>query len=171
MMPLSDAIAMRHQKGLAVVEITLVLPLLLLLMLATAEIGRMLYQYNTLTQAQRSGARLLATQLNYGQQLVLNVCPVTTASGTPLPDNLETRARNLIVYGAEPGGDEPVLPGLTAADVSFCAVPGLSEVQVHVQYDYSPMLFSQLPTFGLSDPVDIDFTLHSSISMRVLGGS
>ncbi|GAA0790879.1 TadE/TadG family type IV pilus assembly protein [Marinobacterium sediminicola] len=161
----------KRQQGLAAVEMTLVLPVLLLLLLATAEIGRMLYQYNTLTKAQRSGARLLATHLNYGQQAVLNDCPTLDDPVILLPDNLMARSRNLIVYGSELGGDEPVLPGLETADVSFCEVPALNEVQVHVRYDFSPMLFNSLPTFGLGDPVNIDFTLDSSISMRVLGGS
>jgi len=43
-------------------------------------------------------------------------------------------------------------------------------VQVQVQYDFAPMMFSSLPSFGLGDPVALDFPLTSSISMRVLGG-
>ncbi|MBR9885635.1 MAG: pilus assembly protein [Oceanospirillales bacterium] len=158
----------QRQRGIAAVEMTLVLPVLLLLMLATAEVGRMLYQYNTLTKAQRSGVRLLATQLNYGQQDSLNECP--TLGGT-LPNNLINRASNLIVYGSELGGATPVLPGLAVADVGFCAVPALNEVQIRVQYDFTPMLFNSLPTFGIGDPIPIDFPLDSAISMRVLGGS
>lgn len=161
----------RRQRGLAAVEMTIVMPVLLLLMLAIAEAGRMLYQYNTLTKAQRSGARLLATHLNYGQQAVLNDCPTLDDPVTPLPDNLMARARNLIVYGSELGGTDPVLPGLQTADISFCEAPALDEFQIHVQYDFTPMLFTSLPTFGAGDPINIDFTLDSAISMRVLGGS
>lgn len=157
----------QRQRGLAAVELTLVMPLLLFLLLATAEIGRMLYQYDTLTKAQRNGVRLLATQLNYGQQSSLNDCPTT---GGSLPDNLMVRASNLIVYGAEGGGTTPLLPGLTTANVSFCEVPALNEVRVSVNYAFQPMLFSTLPTFGIGDPVAIDFPLISAIDMRVLGG-
>ncbi|MBV1786952.1 pilus assembly protein [Marinobacterium sp. D7] len=160
--------ARRRQRGLAAVEMTLVLPVLLLLMLATAEIGRMLYQYNTLTKAQRNGVRLLATQLNYGQQSSLEDCP--TLGGT-LPDNLINRARNLIVYGAEGGGATPILDGLATANVGFCEVPALNEIQVHVEYDFTPMLFNSLPRFGSGADINIDFPLDSSVSMRVLGGS
>ncbi|MBR9829229.1 MAG: pilus assembly protein [Oceanospirillales bacterium] len=156
----------KRQQGVAAVEMTLVLPVLLLLMLATAEVGRMLYQYNTLTKAQRNGVRLLATQLNYGQQSTLSECPML---GGTLPDNLINRASNLIVYGSEVGAGEAVLPGLTTAGVGFCEVPALNEVQVHLEYDFTPMMFTQLPTFG-GDPIDLEFTLDSSISMRVLGG-
>ncbi|MBP3859681.1 MAG: pilus assembly protein, partial [Pseudomonas sp.] len=38
----------RAQRGLAMVELALTLPLLVLLMLAFAEFGRMLFQYNSL---------------------------------------------------------------------------------------------------------------------------
>lgn len=157
----------KRQRGLAAVEMTLVMPVLLLLLLATAEIGRMMYQYNTLTKAQRNGVRLLVTNLNYGQQDTLNDCP---ALGGTLPDNLMSRASNLIVFGRENGGTIPILNGLTTADVSFCEVPALNEVQVHVEYDFTPMMFNSLPSFGNGAAVNIDFPLDSSISMRVLGG-
>ena len=51
----------RHrQRGLAIVEFAIVLPLLLLLSLATTELGRALYQQDTLNKAVRDGARHLA---------------------------------------------------------------------------------------------------------------
>ncbi|MEJ2115423.1 MAG: pilus assembly protein, partial [Gammaproteobacteria bacterium] len=49
-----------HQGGLAAVEFVVILPILLLLMLASAELGRAFYQYNTLTKTVRDGARYLA---------------------------------------------------------------------------------------------------------------
>ncbi|WP_417534628.1 TadE/TadG family type IV pilus assembly protein [Marinobacterium stanieri] len=158
----------QHQTGLAVVEVTLVLPVLLILMLATAEIGRVLYQYNTLTKAQRNGARLLATHLNYGQQSSLSDCPTL---GGSLPDDLLNRASNLIVYGAEEGGATPVLSGLTTSDVGFCEDTLSNVIQVHLSYDFAPMMFNSLPTFGAGDDISLNFTLDSSISMPVLGGS
>jgi hypothetical protein len=159
----------QRQKGLAAVEMTLVLPLLLLLFITTAEIGRMLYQYNTLTKAQRNGIRLLATQLNTGQQATLSDCPTF---GGSLPDDLITRARNLIVFGSEVGdaAENSILDGLKTEDIRFCTDPITDEIQVQVQYSFTPMLFDQLPTFGLGEPIPIDFPLTSSISMPVLGG-
>lgn len=159
--------SLKRQRGLAAVEMTLVLPVLLLLFLATAEIGRMLYQYNTLTKAQRDGIRLIATHLNYGQQENLSVCP---EKGGELPYGLMARASNLVVFGTEFGADTALLDGLTLDDVSFCRLSGSQEIQVEVQYDFTPMLFDQLPTFGNGDAVPINFPLTSSISMKVLGG-
>jgi Flp pilus assembly protein TadG len=159
----------KSQAGLAAVEMTLVLPLLLLLFIATAEIGRMLYQYNTLTKAQRDGVRLIAASLKYNQQSGLNACPAT---GGNLPNNLMTRAANLVVYGTEgiAVDSEPLLEGLTTADVGFCRVAGTQEIQVQVQYSFTPMLFDSIPTFGLGDPVPINFPLNSAINMKVLAG-
>lgn len=167
----------KYQAGLAAVEMTLVLPLLLLTFIATAEIGRMLYQYNTLTKAQRDGIRLVAATLKYNQQLPsadnktpgLNVCPSTGGSIASYPDLL-TRATNLVVYGQESVGVAPVLDGLTPASVGFCRVAGTQEVQVQVQYSFTPMLFDSIPTFGLGDPVPINFPLNSAINMKVLAG-
>ncbi|MBV0933490.1 TadE/TadG family type IV pilus assembly protein [Marinobacterium weihaiense] len=159
----------KSQQGLAAVEMTLVLPLLLFLFLATAEIGRMLYQYNTLTKAQRDGVRLIAASLKYNQQAGLSECGET---GGTLPNNLMTRAANLVVYGTEgvSADAEPLLPGLTTADVGFCRVTGTQEVQIQVQYAFTPMLFDELPSFGLGDPVSINFPLTSAINMKVLAG-
>ena len=41
------------QRGLAMVEFAIALPLLVLMLLGIAEFGRLLYQYNTLLQASR----------------------------------------------------------------------------------------------------------------------
>ena len=43
------------QRGLAMVEFAIALPLLVLMLLGIAEFGRLLYQYNTLLQAWKDG--------------------------------------------------------------------------------------------------------------------
>ena len=50
----------RRQRGTATVEFAIVLPLLLVLMFATAELGRLISQYNTLTQSVRDAVRYAA---------------------------------------------------------------------------------------------------------------
>ena len=42
-----------RQRGIATIEFAICAPILLLLMLATVEVGRMLIQYNTLNKAVR----------------------------------------------------------------------------------------------------------------------
>lgn len=87
----------RTQRGVALVEFALVLPLLVLLAMITAEVGRALYQYNTLAKAVRDGARYLS---------------VRVAS----PDNT-SHAKNLVVFGNTAGTGNPLLPGLSLANV------------------------------------------------------
>lgn len=83
----------KAQKGVAIVEFALVLPLLLLLTFMTTELGRAIYQYNILTKAARDGARYLSTQ-NPGSAAAI------------------TTARNLMVYGHPTNTDTPLAVGL-----------------------------------------------------------
>lgn len=57
MSPLADRKPTTGQGGLATVEFAIIVPVLLLMLLAVAEVGRALYQYNTLTKAVRDSAR------------------------------------------------------------------------------------------------------------------
>jgi len=58
-----------RQRGVAIIEFTIVLPILLVLILAVAEIGRAFLQFNTLTRAVRDSARYVsANALNGASQ-------------------------------------------------------------------------------------------------------
>lgn len=151
------------QNGLAIVEFTIVIPMLLLLFIATAEMGKLLYDYNTLTKAQRNGVRFLATHVRTGET-------ANITSTQSVEYSYVAPARNLVVYGDIAGSGDPVLRGLSTADVAFDA-PSANEIRVTVTYDYTPMVFTSLPTFGLGDPVDLGLTLSSAITVRaMLGG-
>jgi Flp pilus assembly protein TadG len=52
---------MRREEGQELVEYALVLPILLLLVLGLMQVGVLLYQYNTLANAAREGARYAVT--------------------------------------------------------------------------------------------------------------
>lgn len=82
------------QRGVALVEFALILPLLLLLALLATEFGRALYQYNTLAKSVRDAARYLSVQ----------------APGTRIAE-----ARNLVVYGSVAATGAPLALGLTAS--------------------------------------------------------
>lgn len=84
----------RSQRGVAIVEFALILPMLLVLSFMTTEFGRALYQYNTLTKAARDAARYLSVQT---------------------PNTRLAEARNLMLYGSTSAGSTPLVPGLTAA--------------------------------------------------------
>ena len=92
--------------GVATIEFAICAPLLLLLMLATAEIGRFLYQYNTLTKSVRDGVRFAVNEAAVGTTRVVNLTPLVL-----------TQTRNLVATGTITGTGSPLLPGLATQDV------------------------------------------------------
>lgn len=151
------SVTAKPQQGIAVVEMTLVLPLLLLLLLGVAELGRVLYQYNTLTQAQRNGARYLASDSLNGDEVELDETAGANAD----------RTRKLIVYGNTAGVGTPLLPGLSTGDVTV-TVADPTHIQIDVTYNFTPIWDITLPTFGYGAPISLNFPLRSSIVMRGL---
>lgn len=148
----------KHQYGLAAVEATLVLPLLLLLMLTIGEFGRLLYQYNTLTRAVRAGAQLEVDANNIFD-------PAAKSSR-------EQKITNLILYGETTPGTSTLLPGMTSDDISFSYMqrPALSGdwyYQVNVSYDWQPMFGNSFNTF-FGDVLSLTFPLNTSMTVREL---
>ena len=92
------------QAGVALVELALVLPLLILLSVMVTEFGRAFYQYNTITKSLRDAVRYLSM-----------VDPEAAAID---PAKI-TQAINMVVYGTpSPAVDaKPVVPGLSTANV------------------------------------------------------
>ena len=85
-----------REKGTALVELALILPLLLLLTFITTEFGRAMFEYNAIAKSTRDAVRYLSFQ----------------TPGTKI-----TEARNLIVYGNSDGTGTPLVRGLTLANV------------------------------------------------------
>lgn len=146
----------RAEHGVAMVEFAIALPLLLLLLLAIAEFGRMLYQYNRLLQSNRDAVRYLAGEawnVNLGR---LDIDPV-----------LEARTKNIAVYGvpAAQVGNE-VVPGLTTAEVQVGAV-GTEHVQVSISYVFRPVIGTGLPAL-LGNALPLNFPLVATTVMRGL---
>jgi Flp pilus assembly protein TadG len=146
----------RMQHGTAAVEFTIVLPLLLLSMAATAEIGRMLSQYNTLNKAVRDGARYLAANALTG-----------TTGVTSITSALQTATTNLVLTGNTAGTGAALLPSLTAGNVTVASLAN-GYVSVTATYTYVPILGATLPTFGLTAPISVNVPLTASVVMRPL---
>ncbi|MCB2256243.1 pilus assembly protein [Pseudomonas chlororaphis] len=149
--------APQDQSGMAMVELVLTLPLLLLLMLTFAEFGRMLFQYNSLMQASRDAGRYVAGQ-------AWN----PTLGKLDLNTTLQTQTKSVAVYGvpANPNGYPAVVPGLTTGNVTVSAV-GTEHVQVSITYTYVPVIGSALPAlYGSSVPLGLALT--STVVMRAL---
>jgi Flp pilus assembly protein TadG len=146
----------RCEQGLAAVEFTIALPLLLLLLLATAEIGRMLSQYDTLTKAVRDGARFLAAH-------ALSGSTGTVQLTAPVP----AQTQYLVVYGNTNGTGTALLPGLAVGNVTV-ADAGNGYVSVSAVYTYQPMIGTSLPTFGFGSPISTNIPLTATVVMRAL---
>lgn len=150
------------QRGVAMVEFAIALPLLLLLLLAIGEFGRMLYQYNSLLQASRDAGRFVAGQ---AWNATLGV--------VELSSDLQTQTKNVAVYGmaANPSGYPPVVPGLTSADVQVSTV-GVEHVQVSISYTFCPVIGSgncagSIPGF-FGSAIALNIPLVATTVMRVL---
>src|SRR3990167_3758660 len=144
------------QRGVAMVEFAITLPLLLLLLLAIAEFGRMLYHYNNLLQANRDAVRYLA-----GKSWNTTLGQVVIDSG------LSATTKNLAVYGvpvAQPGNE--VVPGLSTADVTVDTV-GTQHVEVSTSYVFQPVIGNGLPAL-IGDAIPLNISLVATTVMRGL---
>lgn len=141
-------------RGVAMVELTIVLPVVLLLMLAAAEFGRAFWQYNTLTSVVRDAARHASASGLFGSTGVVI-----------LTDSLRTEVQNLVVYGNTAGTGSPVLNGLSAAGVALES-PGEGDILVRASYSYDP-IFDFLPDFSGGGLAPF-FTFEAAVRMRAI---
>ena len=144
-----------RQRGIAAIEFAIALPFLLLVMLATAEIGRLISQSNTLAKSVRDAARYVAANAAVGTTRVVSITPTLT-----------TQASNLVVAGQIASGSA-LLPGLTASAVTV-ADAGNGYISVSASYMYQPMIAAQLPTFGLGTPPTLARPLIATVIMKAL---
>lgn len=141
-----------HQKGVALVEFALVLPLLLVLLLVTAEVGRAVYRYNCTAKVVRDAVRYLSVQT---------------------PGTHAAEARNLILHGNVAGTGPLLDPGLTAANVPLGGItwqtagsdPLINTVTVRVvAYEFRPMIANLFGVrFATLTFNDISATMRSPI--------
>lgn len=145
-------------RGLAVVEFAITMPLVLFLLFATAEIGRALYQYTALNKAVQDGARYLS-----GKAFLVANSAFFEGKEKPI-------AINVTVYGtnfpddSQPG--PPVLPGFKPSDVTAEAILGTQFVRVQATYEFQP-LFVTIPSFGYGSPPALT-TFTATATQKVL---
>ncbi len=141
----------RDERGVQLVELAIVIPILLLLFAATAEFGRYFYEYTTLAKATRVGARYLAT------------AAVKTTE--------DTSAKNLIVFGNTAGTGTPLLTGLTTANVTITRTGGVPVLPQTVTVQITG--FKHQPLFDLgkltkSTTLSMNIDVKPSVTMRYL---
>ncbi len=141
----------RDERGIQLVEVTIVIPIFLMLFAATAEFGRYYYEYTTLAKAARVGARYMSTAIN----------PVAE----------ETNAQKLVVYGNINGTGTPILPGLGLANVKvtrtggpIASIPETVTVEI-VNYNHQPIFDLGKLT---KSTVSMNVAIKPSVTMRYL---
>jgi len=143
-------------RGAVLVEMVLVTPILLFVMLATAEVTRAFVNHNTLTKAVRNGARYVAANAYQG-----------TTGTVSVGAGLAAETSNLVVYGNTAGAGTPILVGLTAADVTVTYI-GANNVQVTASHPISGMLGPVLSSFGAGPDINLVHNLQATVTMRAL---
>lgn len=141
----------KDEGGIQLVELAIVLPIFLMLFGATAEFGRLFYEYTSVANAARSGARYLASNC------------VNAAE--------DTKAKNLAVYGSLTATGTPVVDGLSTANVSITKQGGVPKIPETVtisivDFKHEPIfdLGKMLKIPGLSLRVDV----KPSVTMRYM---
>jgi len=109
----------RNNRGNAVIEFALVLPILLLVLFGITEFGRAIMTKNMLFTASREGARLAAV--------------------SPLGDSLSVQARVSDVLSAS---------GVTAKDIVIAYDPAIRSIQVTVTSDFAVLSAGVLGSFA-----------------------
>lgn len=136
------------------VEFAIGVPILLLLLLAVGEVGRMLSQYNVLLQSSRDAVRYAAH----------NAWNSTT--GAIDRTKVQGVVENLAVYGSPVVQESPLLDGLGSGSVNF-SDNGVDHVQVTIRYTFVPVVGNVLPgIFGEDIPLGVE--LVATTVMRVL---
>ena len=145
----------RDDRGVQLVELAIVLPVLVLLFAAVAEFGRYFYEYTTLAKGSRVAVRFLATACTNGGD--------------------DLAAKNLVIYGNFAGSGSPILTGLTTDNVSITrsnaagaaqvgGVPTTVTVQI-VNFKHTPIFdFTKL----INSSVTLGIDVKPSVTMRYL---
>jgi Flp pilus assembly protein TadG len=139
------------------VEFVLTAPLLLLLLFGSAEIGRALVQYTTLSYSIRDTARFVSEHSINGTTGVVNVTGTVT-----------TQAKNLAVYGNIAGTGNARLPNYQPSQVAVINA-GNNNIRVTATYPYQSMLGPVLPTFGTgTGTISQTFNMQIAVTMRAI---
>ncbi len=145
----------RDERGVQLVELAIVLPVLVLLFAAVAEFGRYFYEYTTLAKGSRVAVRYLTTARTNGDD--------------------DAAAKNLVVYGNFAGTGNPIVTDLTIGNVNIArrnssgglmtgGVPNTVTIQI-INLKHTPVFdLGKLMNSSMSLNIDI----KPSVTMRYL---
>ncbi|MEW6999555.1 TadE/TadG family type IV pilus assembly protein [Colwelliaceae bacterium BS250] len=148
-------ISLKKIRGLAAIELTMILPFLLLLIFATAEFSRLLYQYNALTKIVRDASRYLIDHASPGSTQAINITQATL-----------DEVNAIFIHGDVSSSTNELLPNLANADITV-SVDG-DFITIHASYVWQPIFADRVSTFGLGNDIDLNFPLVVNYTMRAL---
>jgi Flp pilus assembly protein TadG len=145
---------MNKARGAALVELALVLPVVLMMVFGITELGRALFQLNSLAKAADGGVRYLSRSW-----AVLDENCQPTAGWSAAA----AATANYVVFGNSGGQGQPRLPGLSAAGVTVTAVYGEvagSEdpaciIQVEASVPFQGVFGDNVVPFTQLGPIDL----------------
>jgi Flp pilus assembly protein TadG len=98
--------ARQSERGSSLVEFALAFSMLFTIFAGAYEFGYAFFMYNQLETAVRDGAR-------YSSFRTYDSASCTPSAG------FQTAVKNTVLYGNPDGGAKPVIPGLTAANITL----------------------------------------------------
>ena len=144
------------QRGIAIVEFMIVLPLVLFLILGVSEFGRGFMQYNTLTRSVRDAVRHASNNALLGQTQVVNIT-----------GQLQTETINLVTHGNIAGTGASILPDLTSTAVTVNDEGG-GDISVTATYAYQPIVAPFIPSLLQNGPKGGIFNIRAQVIMKAL---
>ena len=149
----------RRQRGLAMVEFAISVPVLLLLLYVTVETSRFIVQYSILNDAVRDAARYVAGAALQGTTgLIVQGAPWTALVG---------QGQNLAVFGNIAGTGTPILPSLSVNEITVTADLVNNNITVEAAYPYQGIFGAAMPDF-FGGSISTAWTLAISTTMRAL---
>lgn len=159
---------LQRESGVAMVEFAIVLPLLILILFGITELGRALYQENTLDKAVNTGARYLARMpdiATFDDHTGTGDCTWVDAS-QPEVAAAVAEAQNLVANDRD---TLPILPGLAPGnvDVDF-------EYSTITKYGNIPVqicivrVSAAVPFSALFGEIVVPFTNLGSITLNAV---
>jgi len=157
-----------NERGATMVEFAVILPLLLMLFLGIAELGRALLFKQRLTQAVETGARYAARA--FGS---VDTTDCTTLTSWDAVGGVVDRTKNMVAFGQVTGGVTAVIPGLDTDDVDVAllspTVTGVGVVCV-VQVEVNALPYQGIFGTSLIPLLNIDQpTLSATSEERYVG--
>ncbi|MEX2650540.1 MAG: TadE/TadG family type IV pilus assembly protein [Alphaproteobacteria bacterium] len=150
----------RDQRAVAASEFALILPVMLLLLLGTVEVGNALLMHRKITAATQTGADLTAQATALDDADITNLFGAMDAILEPFPlgparyvieSVVDDGGANVIEWVDVDGGDGGD-PGDAVDIPEGLVLPGGSVIVVEVSYDYAPVFADLiLDTFTISD--------------------